>query len=435
MKVLITGTTGLVGTALTRHLEAEGHTVEPLQRPSGWNPETGFIDPSRMEGFDAVVHLAGENIAAGRWTGAKKDRILKSRVTGTRLLAQALTRLKQPPRVFVCASAIGYYGDRGEQVLTETSTAGEGFLPQVCQAWESEAQRAATRGIRVATLRIGIVLSANGGALTRMLLPFRMGVGGRLGSGRQYMSWITLFDLCRVVDHVLTTDTLSGPVNAVSPQPVTNRDFTAALAGAVARPALFPVPRLAARLALGEMADALLLSSTRVVPEKLWASGFRFEDSNIRHALAKNVPGVSTLHSRQLIAQPLEKVFPFFSSASNLDRITPRWLKFEILNPQVEMQRGTLIDYKLRLHGIPIRWQSQICDWNPPFHFVDVQRRGPYSLWVHEHRFRSTDEGTVVEDTIWYAVPGGQLIRRMFVDRDLERIFSYRRASLVEHFS
>jgi ligand-binding SRPBCC domain-containing protein len=171
------------------------------------------------------------------------------------------------------------------------------------------------------------------------------------------------------------------------------------------------------------------------VPQKLWASGFRFEDSDIRHALAKNVRGVSTLHSRQLIAQPLEKVFPFFSSADNLDRITPPWLKFEILNPQVEMKRGARIDYKLRLHGIPIRWQSEICDWNPPFRFVDVQRRGPYSLWVHEHRFRSTREGTVVEDTIWYAVPGGRLVRRMFVDRDLERIFTYRRTSLVEHFS
>jgi uncharacterized protein (TIGR01777 family) len=388
-----------------------------------------------MEGFDAVVHLAGENIAAGRWTGAKKDRILKSRVFGTRLLAKALTALRQPPRVFICASAIGYYGDRGEQVLTETSAAGQGFLSHVCQAWESEAQRAATTGIRVATLRIGIVLSAKGGALSKMLLPFRMGVGGRLGSGRQYISWITLSDLCRVVDHVLMTDTLSGPVNAVSPQPVTNRDFTAALASAVARPALLPIPRLAVRLALGQMADALLLASTRVVPEKLWASGFHFEDSDIRHALAKNVPGVSTLHSRQLIAQPLDKVFPFFSTAGNLDRITPPWLKFEILNPHVEMQRGNLIDYKLRLHGIPVRWQSEICDWNPPFQFVDVQRRGPYSLWVHEHRFRSTLEGTVVEDTIWYAVRGGRLIRRMFIDRDLERIFSYRRARLVEHFS
>jgi len=435
MKVLITGATGLAGTALTRHLEAQGHKVEPLQRPGGWNPETGFIDPSRLEGFDAVVHLAGENIAEGRWTAAKKNRILESRVKGTRLLAQALTTLKQPPKVFICASAIGYYGDRGEQVLTETSAAGKGFLAEVCQAWESEAQRAAVGKIRVATLRLGIVLSANGGALAKMLLPFRMGVGGRLGDGRQYMSWITLSDFCRVVDHVLMTDALSGPINAVAPEPVTNREFTAALAGAVARPALFPVPRFAARLALGEMADALLLASTRVVPQKLLDSGFCFEDSDIRHALAKNVPGVATLHSRQLIAQPIEKVFPFFSSAENLDRITPPWLKFEILNPHVEMKRGTRIDYKLRLHGIPLRWQSEISEWAPPFRFVDVQRRGPYSLWVHEHSFRSTSEGTVVEDRIWYAVPGGRFVGRVFVTRDLERIFTYRRTSLVEHFS
>ncbi|HEX4999898.1 MAG TPA: TIGR01777 family oxidoreductase [Terriglobia bacterium] len=435
MRVLITGDTGLIGSALTRRLEISGHTVEALPRPRGWNPETGFIDTSRLEGQDAIVHLAGENIASGRWTAAKKDRILNSRVRGTRLLARSVARLKHPPRVFLSASAIGFYGDRGEEVLTEQSAAGVGFLPRVCEAWESEARAASARDIRVAALRIGVVLSSHGGALARMLPPFRMGAGGRLGSGRQYMSWITLSDLCRAIEHVLGADTLSGPINAVSPRPVTNQEFTAALSAAVARPALLPLPRFAARLALGEMADALLLASTRVIPEKLLASGFRFEDSDIRLALAKNTPGVSTLRFRERIPQPIEKVFPFFASAANLDHITPPWLRFETLNPDVEVKQGTLIDYRLRLRGIPMRWQSEICDWDPPFRFVDAQRRGPYTLWVHEHRFTPENEGTIVEDVVWYTAPGGKLIRRWLVDRDLERIFNYRRASLAEILS
>jgi uncharacterized protein (TIGR01777 family) len=435
MKVLVTGSSGFVGSAVMRHLKARGYEVDGLTRPRDWDPDQGTIDHKRLQGCDAVVHLAGENISSGRWTEAKKKRILESRTRGTRLLAEALAGLSRPPKVLISASAIGFYGDRGSEQLSEASPAGEGFLAEVCKAWEAATQPASKRGIRVVNLRIGIVLSSAGGALPKMLLPFRLGVGGVLAGGQQYMSWITLDDLCRVIDHAMTVEFLSGPVNTASPRPVTNKEFTSMLAGAVRRPALFPVPRVAAHLALGELADALLLASTRVVPGKLLASGFRFEDPDLSFALAKSVPGISTLESSQWIAHPPEDVFPFFASANNLDLLTPKWLQFEIRNPNVEMRPGALINYRLRLHGVPLCWQSEIVDWEPPYRFVDVQRRGPYGLWIHEHRFEPRDGGTLVSDRVRYTVPGGTLVRKLFVEPDLSRIFSYRRARLEEHFA
>jgi uncharacterized protein (TIGR01777 family) len=250
-----------------------------------WNPDSGVIDIVGLENHDAVVHLAGENIASGRWTPARKERIRDSRVKGTQLLAQTLAKLKTPPKVLVSASAIGYYGDRGAELLTEESPAGVGFLSDVCQAWERATEPAAARGIRVACMRTGIVLSTRGGALAKMLPPFRLGAGGNLGSGGQYMSWISLRDLCRAFSYTLNTDSLKGPVNAVAPTPVTNAQFTKTLGGALHRPTIFPVPAFGARLVFGEMADALLLSSTRVVPSRLQAAGFHFEDSDLFETL------------------------------------------------------------------------------------------------------------------------------------------------------
>ena len=435
MKIFVTGATGLVGRALTNYLRSVGDDVHPFARPTDWNPETGFINRERLEGCDAVIHLAGENIASGRWTASRKAKILDSRRKGTRLLAAALASLRHPPKAFISASAIGYYGDRGEEILDEESSPGRGFLAEVCKEWESATAAAADRGIRVVHLRTGIVLSAEGGALPKMVTPFKFGVGGMLGNGRQYMSWITLNDLCRVLDHVATNESLAGPVNAVSPTPVTNRVFTSALASAVCRPALIPVPPFALRLALGELADALMLASTRVVPVKLQESGFGFRDSDLSLALGKNVGPVSGLHKTQWIARPPEEVFPFFADANNLERITPPWLRFQIVNPDVEMHRGTIIQYRLNLHGLPLRWQSEIVEWEPPYRFVDVQRRGPYSLWIHEHRFESHNGGTLVHDDIQYTAPGGALVRDLLIAPDLESIFSYRKELLEKHFA
>ena len=300
MKVAVTGATGLIGSALVPFLLSGGHEVVLLRRASAnglgadvpsWDPETATLAVTVADSLDAMVHLAGENIAGGRWTAARKARIRDSRVIGTRHLAEALAALAEPPRTLVVASAIGFYGDRGDDVLDETSAAGEGFLPEVCQAWEEAASPAREAGIRVVHLRIGIVLTPAGGALGQMLFPFRMGVGGVIGSGRQYMSWVALDDVLGGVLHALRTEDLAGAVNIVAPNPVTNREFTKTLGRVLRRPTIFPLPAFGARLAFGEMADALLLASTRVEPARLRSDGFAFGypdlEGALRHVLGR----------------------------------------------------------------------------------------------------------------------------------------------------
>ena len=282
----------MVGQALATLLTEKGDEVSRLVRRNpqregeiAWYPDDTSIDPAQLEGFDVVYHLAGENIAAGRWTEAKKARIRDSRIVGTGFLSETLAKLGNPPSTLVSASAIGYYGERGDEILREDSVAGEGYLPDVCVGWEQATVSASGGGIRVVNVRIGIVLSKTGGALAKMLTPFKMGVGGKLGSGDQYMSWITLEDLVHVLHHCAVTESVSGPVNAVAPNAVTNKEFTKALGRALSRPTLFPVPSFAARIAFGEMADALLLSSTRVEPRRLFESGYVFQHSDIDQAL------------------------------------------------------------------------------------------------------------------------------------------------------
>lgn len=293
MKILVSGSTGLIGSSVIPHLARQGHGIVHLVRTTArgdaaevhWNPSQGTIDVSGLEGMDAIVHLAGENIGNGRWTARKKARILDSRVEGTRLLVNSLVRLAHPPKILVSASATGYYGSRADEVLNEDSPAGSGFLPRVCREWEAATQPATGKGIRVVTLRMAPVLTTQGGVLPGMLTPFRLGLGAKLGSGRQYMSWISMNDLVAVFDHVLRTETLRGPVNAVSPCPVTNREFTATLARVLRRPAFLSIPSPALRLFLGEMADELLLASQRVEPSRLKASGYCFRHPDLESAL------------------------------------------------------------------------------------------------------------------------------------------------------
>ena len=290
-QVLVSGSSGLIGSGLVSALRAAGHDVKRLVRGAvaapdqvSWNPAEPLA-PESVSGFDAVIHLAGESIAT-RWTEAKKRRIVESRVPPTRNLAEALSKAKQRPRVFLCASAIGYYGDRGDEILNEDSPPGEGFCAELCCHWEAAAQSAASAGIRAVQIRAGIVLSADGGALRKMLPPFRMGVGGNLGNGRQWMSWIDLRDVVGAIQHILTTESISGPVNMVSPNPIRNAEFTKTLASVLHRPAIFPMPAFAARLAFGQMADELLLASQRVQPAKLASSGYKFQHPDLRIALA-----------------------------------------------------------------------------------------------------------------------------------------------------
>ena len=297
MKIIVSGASGLVGSALVPALGAGGHQVTALVRRESkqrahadvaeveWDPNAGQLDAARLVGHDAAVHLAGESVTGGRWTAEKKRRIRESRVRSTRLLAETLARLQTRPRVLVCASAVGYYGNRGAEVLTEASAPGTDFLSDVCREWEAAAEPARAAGIRVVHLRFGVVLSAEGGALAQMLTPFKLGIGGQLGSGAHYMSWLALDDAVGMIEHALADESLSGPVNAVAPQPVTNHEFTKTIGRVLGRPTLLPMPAFALRLALGEMADALLLSSARVEPQRLAAAGYQFKYPQLEGAL------------------------------------------------------------------------------------------------------------------------------------------------------
>ena len=283
MKALVTGSTGFVGTHLMRRLDqpiAVGRSLEKIRQRFGqvearvWDPSRS-VEPSLLAGVDTVFHLAGESVFHGRWNAAKKEKIRASRVDATRRLVDGFASCAQPPKVLICSSAIGFYGDRGAEKLVESSAPGHDFLAGVCEAWESEALRAQELGVRVVCIRTGMVLGKGGGALAQMLPLFRMGLGGCLGSGRQYMSWVHIDDLVGIMLHAAEQESISGPVNAVAPEPVTNRDFTRTLAQALHRPAFFPVPGFILKLALGEFAT-VLLASQRVVPEKISQAGYRF---------------------------------------------------------------------------------------------------------------------------------------------------------------
>ncbi len=291
MKIGVTGSTGLVGSALLKLFTANGHDVHPIVRglPAGnqigWNPAAGQLNSTDLAGLEGIVHLAGENVAAGRWSAARKKKIFDSRVEGTKLLCSRLAELENKPSVLVCASAIGFYGERGDEAVDETSEAGSGFLADVCRQWEAACQDARAAEIRVVNLRIGVVLSPDGGALAKMLMPFKMGVGGRVGDGKQYWSWIALDDVVGAIDHTRKTESLAGPVNAVSPQAVTNAMFTHVLGKVLRRPTIIPLPSFAARVVLGEMAEELLLASTRVTPTALQQSGYTFQFPDLEGAL------------------------------------------------------------------------------------------------------------------------------------------------------
>lgn len=298
-QILMTGASGLVGSAMASRFASESVAYAALvRRPAPPDHSAFYWDPyhfefredmRRLNGIRAAIHLAGDNVSSGRWTAEKKQRIRSSRVETTRSLVQLLSRLDQPPEVLICASATGFYGDRGDEILTENTSSGTGFLTEVCREWESEADAAVPLGIRVVNLRFGVILAANGGALAKMLPLFRLGLGGRLGDGHQWMSWISLPDVVHVVDFCIAQTRVQGPVNVVA-NPVTNQEFTQVLAHHLRRPAVVPAPAFALRLALGEMADSALLSSTRAIPEKLLQCGFAFQHPTLPTALQAVLP-------------------------------------------------------------------------------------------------------------------------------------------------
>lgn len=303
MRILITGGSGLIGKSLSSYFQDKGYRLFWLTRKGEgdsqihWDPEKGILEPAALEGFSAIIHLAGENIASQRWTVEQKRKIRESRLNGTSLLVNAIQKLKSPPSTFISASATGYYGSRGEEILTEESQKGKGFLADLCQEWEAATEPLRGKGIRVIHTRFGLVLSREGGALQKMLLPFQLGLGGPVGNGRQYWSWISLPDLVSAIDFLMEHHDLSGPFNLVSPQPVTNREFAKILGESIRRPAFLSLPAAAAKIVLGEMAEALLLCSARVLPQKLMQNRFEFQHRTLREAFASMItPRVAPGH-------------------------------------------------------------------------------------------------------------------------------------------
>jgi uncharacterized protein len=450
VKVLLTGGTGLVGSALVRRLVHLNHSVTVLTRQPTkaieklphacrvqfWNPNDSQYHFEIEEGTQAIVHLAGESVIGGRWTPAFKDKISASRILSTRLLVDAIGRMRTPPTVFICAGAIGIYGDRQEEVLNESSSPGEDFLAGVCKDGEAEAARAQTFGLRWVSLRIGLVLDFEATIMDRILPAFRLGLGARLGSGKQWMSWIHLQDLINIFLLALQRDDLNGPVNAVAPEPISNETFSTTIGSTLNRSVFFRVPLWGLKLLLGQSAG-LLLPSQKVSAQKILDHDFKFSFPSIKLAL-NEICGhrEHVLIREQWFDQPLETCFEFHSSIENIERLAPPSFKFRIVKTShSKLDKEVTLDYRLRAMGLPMRWRTEITEFNPPTFFSDRQVIGPYALWEHTHEFFAIDGGTLARDTVKYILPFGAIgtaLGLFLVQKDLDGIFSYRRKKLVE---
>jgi uncharacterized protein len=461
MKILITGATGFVGKELGKHLALKGHELRVLTRSKKrtegklpfptevfeWHPSKNQVDPESVKGVDAIIHLAGDNIAEGRWTAEKKKRIRDSRIESSKLLLNETAKLppSERPSVYVSASGIGFYGSREDKIVTEDTPAGEGFLADVCQEWERVAfehpEQEPMPEIRRVAIRSGIVLG-HGGALDKMIPIFRKGLGGRLGSGKQWMSWIHVHDLVRLFENVLRNPDLKGPINGVSPQAVTNERFTEVLGKALRKRTPFPAPSSAIKMALGEMSTEIL-GSLRVLPKRAQEAGFPFEYADLGKSLEEICEGARVAQREKIfeqwIPQEVSKVFPFFADAKNLEKLTPPFLQFKILDgADSEVHEGALIQYRLKLRGFPIRWLTRIEKWTPQRCFEDSQIKGPYRLWNHLHEFIPMGQGTLIRDRVRYSLPLGglgSLSAGWMVDRDVQKIFQYRTEIIAKTFS
>ncbi len=447
----VTGATGFIGNALVQALRARGDRVRALVRDPQ-NAKLGdaveaqrvdlmrAVDPMAVSGLDAVIHLAGETVG-GRWTAEKKNAIESTRVLGTRNLVAALRAAKQPPRVLVSASASGYYGDRGDEPLLESSPPGDDFLARVCVGWESEAAATRAYGLRVVSVRLGLVFAAGGGALQPMLAPFRWGAGGPLGSGRQWWPWIHRDDAVALFLHVLDREDLDGAVNGVAPDVANNARFARELGRALGRPAVAPAPGFALKTVLGEFAESILASQL-MLAAKAEDSGFEWRHPSLEEALLSifesgRSPAREHFEQEQVVGADLPRVAAFFQDAANLGRLTPPRYRWQELRPPGDVRTGTVLEHSFRMHGLPVRWQSLITRWHKDRGFTDVQLRGPFAWWRHRHAFASRGDGTLVSDTVDYALPFAPLsgVALPLVRRDLEESFRYRKRRIAELLS
>jgi uncharacterized protein (TIGR01777 family) len=454
MKILVTGATGLVGEKLCFQLYESGHDLVVIGRsdetqfrerfslPCGylrWQDLDSNQGRKAIEGVEVVYHLAGESIAGGRWTSEKMKRIRNSRVLNTEKLMVALSNLVKKPELLVGASAVGFYGDRGPEQLDEQSSRGEGFLADVCDEWEN-AYNVEDSGIRTILYRIGVVLSQRGGFLSTLEPVFENALGGVVGTGQQYLSWIHENDLISLLLKPLQDQVMEGVYNACAPNPVTNQEFTADFASALSMPAAFPLPSFMAKTVLGKMSE-LVLGSQRVVSSRLNVEDFKFQsmEEALEDLYGYRESRWDRVYTTQTyLPSTLEEVFDFFSSEKNLEKITPPWLEFRVVGKSTpDIQEGTEIDYRLKLKGIPFGWKTLIKDWNPPEMFSDTQLKGPYNKWYHIHEFRECRGGVLMTDRVTFRLPLGLLGSAFgggMVRKDVNMIFSYRTKAIQKEF-
>jgi len=467
MRVLIAGATGFIGRALVSRLRRDGHSVvawarsetsalsllgtdvDVISTAAGQDPLTHALSQC-----DAVVNLAGEPILGKRWTAARRTVLRESRVGVTAQLVSAIEAANPRPRVLVSGSAVGFYGSRGSEVLDESSASRGDFLSRLCLDWETAAQRATTFGVRVVTLRTGVVLGRGGGALAQMLPPFKAGVGGPIGSGRQYFPWIHLRDLAELIVTAVRDDRYAGPVNAVAPDLVTSKRFARALGHALRRPSVLPTPPAALRAIFGDAA-IVLLASQRAEPSAARRNGFVWQFPSIDAALTDVVRGDSVnivrvttppsnvagatyvLTASTEISAPADQVFAFFCRPGNLGLITPAPMQFRVVGHVPQLSDGATIEYQMRFGPIPVRGRIRITGWNPPRSYVDVQEAGPYRVWRHEHHFAPNGPTTTLDDRVYYAPRLGALsgiINRWLIAPHLREFFRYRAEVLKLRF-
>lgn len=443
MKVLITGATGTLGREVGKSLVRKGHEVFVVSRDKdSAKKKLPFpckvieadlskeaISKEELKGIDGVINLIGASVM-GRWNEKRKKEIYKSRVDATKNLVQSLP---DDLKVFVSGSAMGFYGDGGDRSLTEDLEPGKDFLAKVCVDWEAEAAKSAGRHVFV---RTGIVLSYSG-ALKMMLPAFRNGLGGVLGSGQNWMSWIHLDDIVSLFVFALENENVSGPINGCAPHPVTNKVFTKSLVHSLDAFQGPPVPLVALKALFGEM-GSVIVGSSRGSAAKVEKLGFEFKYSFLDDALKDLCEvyreGGELYAQEQYLPLPRAKVFEFFQDPENLEKITPDFLNFHIMaTSDGELQEGSLIDYRLKLYGIPMKWRTLIQDWQPPYKFTDSQVLGPYKKWVHRHSFEELGEGTLMSDRIEYKLPMGvlgRLVGGYKVSNDVQKIFKHRRKAV-----